>query len=317
MPSSQKQRTTIGIALAVLASIIWSGNFIIARDVYMEIPPVSLAFYRWLFASVIILPFGINFLRREWDTVKRSWFYLLLVALSGIALFNTFIYVGAHHTSAINLALIGTTASPIIATVMARIFLKESIGWQKMVGLALCIAGVLYLLCRGDIRQLLSLSFTRGDLWVLTAAFFFAMYNTLVKKKPTGISSLNFLFLAFTLGTLVLLPFYLWERSTTMPVQWNAKLGWSIAYLSIGASVICFWIWNIAIARLGAARTILFGNLIPIFSTLGSVLILNERFTLVHLVSMLLVFSGILASNFPVRKDASASVEVDASRNNE
>lgn len=84
MPSSQKQRTTIGIALAVLASIIWSGNFIIARDVYMEIPPVSLAFYRWLFASVIILPFGIQYLRREWETVKRSWFYLLLVALWGL-----------------------------------------------------------------------------------------------------------------------------------------------------------------------------------------------------------------------------------------
>lgn len=298
---SPKPSPLPGILLAVLASIIWSGNFIIARNVYEDIPPVSLAFYRWLMASLIILPFGIKYLVNEWKAVRASWQYLFWAALSGIALFNTFIYVGAHYTTAINLALIGTTASPVIATIMARVFLKEEIGWQKLTGLLLCITGVLYLLARGDFRHLLSLKFSTGDLWVLAAAFFFAVYNTMVKKKPSGISPMNFLTSVFILGTLLLLPFFLWEMAHSAPTRWNGSLLFSIAYLAIGASVICFWIWNMAIARLGAARTILFGNLIPIFSTLGSVLFLKEKFTFIHGMSMIMVFSGILVANLPAR----------------
>src|SRR5688572_1580736 len=104
-----------GIALAILAVFIWSGNFIAARGVYKEIPPVSLAFYRWLLATLIILPFAVRQFRAEWTAVKTSWHYLFWVSLTGIALFNTFVYIGAHYTTAINLALIGTTSSPIIA----------------------------------------------------------------------------------------------------------------------------------------------------------------------------------------------------------
>ncbi|MEO7984442.1 MAG: DMT family transporter, partial [Bacteroidota bacterium] len=72
----------------------------------------------------------------------------------------------------------------------------------------------------------------------------------------------------------------------------------SILYLGLGASVICFLIWNRAIHKLGAGRTALFGNLIPVFSSLEAVLFLHEEFNWVHIVSMILVFSGILLANF-------------------
>jgi drug/metabolite transporter (DMT)-like permease len=296
MPALHKNTYT-GISLAVLAVFIWSGNFIIARGFIKDIPPVSLAFYRWLLASLIILPFAIKQFRTEWPAVKRSWHYLLWVSLTGVALFNTFVYIGAHYTSAINLALIGTTTSPIIATVMARIFLKEQIGWMKLIGLIFCISGVLFLLSNGNFQNLVTLRFSTGDLWVLAAAFCFAVYNTLVKKKPAPISSMNFLFVAFAFGTVLLLPFYLWEVNRTAPVIWNTNLILVMLYLSLGASVVCFWIWNIAIAKIGAARTILFGNLIPIFSSLEAVIILNEQFTWIHIVSMIIVFTGIILAN--------------------
>src|SRR5882672_9182567 len=124
MDSSRHQpKIFLGISLAVLATLIWSGNFIIARGVIRGIPPVALAFYRWLLASIIIFPFAIRQFKIEWPIVKQSWKYLFWVALSGVALFNTFVYIGAHYTSAINLALIGTTSSPIMSIIMARIFL--------------------------------------------------------------------------------------------------------------------------------------------------------------------------------------------------
>ena len=126
-----------GISLAALAALIWSGNFIVARGVYKEIPPISLAFYRWLFASIILFPFAYKQFKNDWKIIKQSWHYLFWVSLTGIALFNTFVYVGGHYTSAINLALIGTTSSPIMANILARIFLKEKIGWFKIIGIAM------------------------------------------------------------------------------------------------------------------------------------------------------------------------------------
>jgi drug/metabolite transporter (DMT)-like permease len=296
MSPSQKNIYT-GIGLAVLAAIIWSGNFIIAKGVNQQIPPISLAFYRWLLASVIIFPFAIKKFSSEWSFVKSSWHYLFWVSLSGVALFNTFVYVGAHYTTAINLTLIGTTTSPIIATIMARIFLKEEIGWMKLAGLILCIAGVLFLLSKGNFKNLFQLKFSSGDLWIISAAFCFAVYNTLVKKKPVSVSPVNFLFVIFLAGTILLLPFFLWEMNRTTAIAWNMKLSLAVLYLGLGASVICFWIWNISIGKIGASRTILFGNLIPIFGTIGSVLFLHEQFTWVHVVSMIIVFTGILLAN--------------------
>ncbi len=294
----RKKNIYIGVGLAALAALIWSGNFIIAKGVNKEIPPLSLNFYRWVIASVIILPFAIKQFKAEWKLVRRSWHFFFWISLNGIALFNTFVYIGAHYTSAINLALIGTTSSPIMSVIFARIFLKEKIGWMKLAGMIVCTIGVLFLLSRGNFQNLLSLHFSTGDLWVLLAAFSFAVYNTMVKKKPTGISPINFLFVIFSFGTLMMLPFFAWELYSSTPVEWNGNLIFSILYLGIAASVICFLIWNIAISKLGAGRTALFGNLIPVFSSIEAAIILHEDFTWIHITSMAIVFVGILLANW-------------------
>ena len=285
-----------------MATLIWSGNFIVARGVIKDIPPVALNFYRWLAASIFIAPFAVKQFRAEWKIVKQSWHYLFWIALMGISLFNTFVYVGAHYTSAINLALIGTTSSPVMSIIFARIFLKERIGLLKMAGMIVCITGVLFLLAKGDFQNLIHLHFGTGDLWVLLAAFCFAVYNTMVKKKPSGISPVNFLFVIFLLGTLLLFPFYWWERNQFPAPHWTINLVSVILYLGLGASVVCFSIWNKAIGILGAGRTALFGNLIPVFSSIEAAIILHEKFTWTHVVSMALVFTGILLANWRLKQ---------------
>ncbi len=297
MNQSAQKNIYTGIGLAVLATFIWSGNFIVARAVNKEISPISLNFYRWLIASIIIFPFAYKKFKAEWKVVKQSWHYLFWISLTGIALFNTFVYIGAHYTSAINLALIGTTSSPIMSVLFARIFLKEKVGWMKFSGMLLCIIGVLFLLSKGNFRNLVHLKFSEGDLWVLLAAFCFAIYNTMVKKKPAGISPVNFLFVIFLFGTLMVFPFFIWEINQSTPVEWNSNLILSILYLGLGASVICFLIWNMAIRKLGAGRTALFGNLIPVFSSIEAAVILHEDFTWVHVTSMVIVFVGIVLAN--------------------
>jgi drug/metabolite transporter (DMT)-like permease len=286
-----------GIALAVLATLIWSGNFIIARGVATQIPPVSLAFYRWLLASLLLLPIAFRKFNQEKSLVSRHLPYMFWVALTGISLFNTFLYVAAHYTTAINLALIGTTSSPVFAIILAAIFLKERVGLLRILGLLLCISGILMLLTGGDAQKLLTLQFTTGDGWVLLAALFFAIYNTLVRRKPAAISALTFLFTSFAMGTVVLFPFYLYETMHTPAVVWNTGLFAAILYLGAGTSVVAYLCWNLAIGKLGAARTALFGNLIPLFSIIEAVIFLNEEFTRIHLFSGLLIIAGLVMAN--------------------
>lgn len=287
----------IGISLAVLATIIWSGNFVISRAVNQEIPPVSLAFYRWALATVLITPLAYQKFKQQKQLIFQNWKYLFWVSLSGITLFNTFVYVAGHYTSAINMALIGTTSSPIFATIMAIIFLKEKLNIFRIVGMLICIAGIILLLSQGSWKKLASFTFSTGDLWILAGALAFAVYNILVRKKPAGITPVNFLFVIFLFGTLLLLPAYIIELSFTKPVQWNGNIIGSIIYLGLGTSVISFLCWNAALQKLGTGTTVLFGNLIPIFSTLEAVWLLGESINNIHIISGLLVIGGLVIAN--------------------
>ena len=298
MDSKHHQRQIfIGISLAVLATLIWSGNFIIARGVIKVIPPVTLAFYRWLAATVIILPFAWKYFFAELKIVKQSPWFFLLAAITGVSVFNTLVYIAGHYSSAINMAILGTCSSPIMSVILARIFLKEKISPLRIIGMIICISGILLLLSNGNIQNLISFRFTKGDWWILAAALTFAIYNTSVKKKPAGIHPVNFLFSIFLLGTIILLPFYLSELNNKGGIVVNAANLSAILYLGIGASVICFLIWNKAIVAIGSGRTALFGNLIPVFSSIEAVFFLGEKITSIHIISFILVVAGLLIAN--------------------
>jgi drug/metabolite transporter (DMT)-like permease len=297
MTQTAKKQVYTGIAVAVLATFIWSWNFVVARGIYKEIPPVTLAFYRWLTATLVILPFAWPSFKREWPVIKKSLAFFTLAAATGISIFNTFIYIGAQYTTAVNLALIGTTSSPIFSVIFAAIVLKERISVMRAIGMLVCISGILVLLSKGNFHNLLHLHFTKGDAWVLGAGLAFAVYNTMVRKKPSAVSPLGFLFVVFSLGTLLLVPFFIQETTHTPAIHWKISSFLIILYLGLGASALCFWIWNIAIRNLGAGRAALFGNLIPLFSTLEAILLLGEEVNWVHGLSFGLVITGLLLAN--------------------
>lgn len=285
------------MALAILATVIWSGNFVVARGVSGKIGPVSLAFYRWLTATIIIAPLAWKHLAADIAVAKKHLTLLCWTALSGITLFNTCVYIAGKYTSAINLALIGTTSSPIFSTIMAAVFLKEKISAARMAGFVFCIGGILLLLSKGSWHTLANFHFSKGDLWVIAGALAFAVYSVLVKKKPQGISAVGFLCILFAAGTCMLLPAFIVESNKLPAPVWDAKLAGIIFYLGAGASVISFLCWNNAIQKLGAATTVLFGNLIPIFSVWEATIFLNETLTPLHLVSGVLVIAGLVIAN--------------------
>jgi drug/metabolite transporter (DMT)-like permease len=293
-----KQKTIYaGIALALVTVIIWSGNYVVAKGISKQVPAVSLAFYRWAMASVCIMPFAIQKFNREKQIILGSKNYIFWTALTGVTIFNTFIYLAGHYTTAINLALIGTTAAPVFVTFMGAVFLKEEVGLYRITGMVICIVGILFLLSQGSLQKLASFHFGIGDVLVLISAFTFAIYNTLVRKKPAAISPIVFLFTIFTLGTLCLLPFFIYEIMHAPAVNWNLNMVLIIVYLGIGNSIIGFLCWNAAIQKLGSTATALFANLIPIFSTIEAVIFLGEVFSGIHVISGLLVIGGLIIAN--------------------
>ncbi len=295
--TASKKNFYSGISLAILTTLIWSGNYVIARGISAELPPVSLAFFRWAVASICITPLALKKFKAEKETLLKYKVYILWSALTGVTIFNTLIYLAGHYTSAINLALIGTTSAPIFATILAAIFLKEHVNSLRITGMIICIAGILFLLCKGNWHQLAQFRFGKGDILILISAFTFAIYNTLVRRKPSGISPIVFLFTIFVAGTIFLLPFYLFETAHHPKIIWNSNMLLIILYLGIGNSIIAFFCWNAAITKLGASGTALFGNLIPVFSTIEAVLFLGEEFLNIHLISGLLVIGGLVIAN--------------------
>jgi len=296
-PAAPQHNLLLGILLAITATIVWSGNFVIARSIINDIPPITLAFYRWLTAVIILTPIAWKHILPAWAIVKRNKAYFFWTALTGVSLFNTFVYIAGHTSTAINLALIGTTSSPIMSVILAHYFLKEHIQWRRVVGIVFCLSGIFFLLSKGSFYNLLHLHFTKGDAWVLLGALSFAVYNIFVRKKPVEISAIGFLFFVFLIGTLLLIPAFITESVYSKPVVWTLKTSGVILYLGLGTSVISFLLWNRSIRELGAGRTALFGNLIPIFSSIEAVMILGEKINYIHLISFALIVTGLLIDN--------------------
>jgi drug/metabolite transporter (DMT)-like permease len=289
-----------GFALAFLAVILWSGNFVAARALHGQISPVSLSFFRWLLATIVLLPIAFKNVKKDWKALLPHTRYLSFTALAGVTVFNTFIYIAGKYTTATNMALIGTTAAPVFVFLISALFLRHKLSLFQYAGISLCITGILVLLSKGDMHQLRHFRFTTGDLWILAAALSFAIYTILVRKKPHHLSSTAFLFALFLLGTFFLLPAFVVDLFLSRSIVWSGTLVGALLYLGICASVIAFLSWNLSIRRLGAPRTALFGNLIPVFSSMEAAWLLNEHLTPVTLFSFLVILTGIVVANFPV-----------------
>jgi drug/metabolite transporter (DMT)-like permease len=283
----------IGFVCAITTVILWSGNFVVARGLNDVIPPVSLAFWRWAVAIVFLLPFAIKPLMAQKSWLKENAGYLSLVSFLGVTLFNSLIYYAAQSSSAINLSLIAITF-PIFVLILSRVFLKEHIGWNKLVGIILVLIGVFLLISKGDLSGLTNLTFAQGDLWMLLAALTFAVYSMLLKHKPAGIDVSAFQLASFILGLLFLLPFYLLELYF-VPIKAisNAAI-LSILYVGIFSSFLAYILWTKAIALIGAVNAGMVYYAMPIFSGILAIIILDEKLTGLHIYSAIFILLGIL-----------------------
>ncbi|ABK99607.1 DMT family transporter [Pelobacter propionicus] len=278
--------------LLVLSSLIWSGNFVVGRGLRGAVPPISLAFWRWAVALAILLPLSWPILRRQWPLLRRNWRLLALNGLLGVAGFNTLLYIALQSTTATNALLIDSTI-PVFIALLSWLFGEGALTRRQLLGVLVSLAGVITIICRADVRSLVSFQANRGDLWVLLAVVCWALYTVLLRRLPDGAHPLGVLTVMVMVGLLGLAPFYFWELGQGGRVLLTAPVVVGLAYVGLFASVLAFIMWNRAVVQVGANRAGLFVHLMPLFGTILSVLFLGESFHLFHLSGMALIFSGI------------------------
>jgi drug/metabolite transporter (DMT)-like permease len=253
-----KRTNQIGAIFAIIACVIWSGNFVISRYAIHLAGPISLAFFRWSIATLIMFPLSYVNFKKELPIILNNKVYFFWMGLVGFAIYNTLIYTAGHFTTAINMALIGSVIHPIVATVLAAIFVNEKLHWKNIAGIVLGLIGIVFLITKGQMTSITNFRFSTGDLWMVAAGICFGTYNVFVRKKPVGISSNSFLFVLFAIGAILLLPFSIYESIYVQPVVYNLHFLYVVLYLGIGNSTISYFFWNNAIHKLGASKTALF-----------------------------------------------------------
>ena len=289
--------TVTGYLFALLATVVWSGNFVVARGLAGALSPVELSFWRWSIAFLTILPFAGRSLLRSLPLVRGTWGKVILMALLGITCFNTFIYQAGHTTDATNMSLLAT-ASPIVMAAIAHLFLRERLSRFQFFGLCGALCGVIILVSRGRLGTLLGLRFAQGDLWMLLSVFLFAVYSLMLRCRPKAFPQKAFLALLIGIGVLGLIPPLLWQVADTGLSPLDGSILSALIYIGVGASVVSFLAWSLAIERIGMVRAGIIYNSIPLFASLEATLFLGESITLPQMIGGVLIIGGICYASF-------------------
>ncbi|MCT4626381.1 DMT family transporter [Halodesulfovibrio sp.] len=285
-----------GYCYIILAIANFSGNIVAARAMGDVMPPSMLNLYRWTLATLIVLPFVAKPMWRERHLLKKHFVTLCALALLGLTLFDLFLFIAGQTTSALNIALI-STLSPLLTAVVARVFIGEKSTLATYVGCVISMIGVAYLVTHGNLSQLANIQFGRGDLFVICTCVMSAIYNSTVKVVSEKISQLALLGSMFILGVAFLFPIFLWDVYTGVEmVEVTSNMWMILTYLAIGASILCYFFWNLAVEIIGATRTTQFYYVIPLASGFLAYIFLGEPVSETQLYGGAVIFAGILLS---------------------
>jgi drug/metabolite transporter (DMT)-like permease len=282
--------------LAALPPLFWAGNFLIARLLRDAVPPFQMSFWRWVVALLVLLPFAWPQVKADLPGLRRDAPFLAVLGLIGVTAFNCLVYVALHHTTVVNAALINSLM-PVATFLFALLILHEHPTGRQFAGIAVSLLGAAAIIARGDVTLLLSLRFNQGDLLVLAGLTFWALYTVLIRWRPSRLAPLAFLVGVITFGILFHLPLVAWEVATVGGFVPTFPAAAGILYFAIFPSLLAYIFWNKAVAALGPGRTGMFMHLMPIFSAILGVGILDEPFLAYHAVGIVLIIAGITLVN--------------------
>jgi drug/metabolite transporter (DMT)-like permease len=288
-------------ALLALANLFWAGNWVTGRALRDAFDPVSLNFWRWLIALLVLAPFALPGLAAKGPVIRRHAGILALLALLGVALFQSLVYLGLKSTTAINAVLINCSA-PLFVLLCSWAIEGKRATLRQLAGILVSVAGILVILARGEPARLLELEFHSGDAWILLAMPVWGLYSVLLNRRPPELGGVHFLFVLSAAGVLMLAPVFALETLRAPPRMPTAAEALGVLYVALAASVGAFLCWNRGVTTVGANAAGFTIYLLPTFGTLLAIVFLGESFGAFHAAGIVTIVAGIiLATRAPGR----------------
>nr|WP_256367295.1 DMT family transporter [Acidisphaera sp. S103] len=282
--------------LLVAANLFWAGNIVLARGLAGQVPPVALAYWRWTGAFVIAVGFAWPRLKTDLPVMLRHWKMMLVLSATGIASYNTMSYIGLTSTTALNVLLL-QSATPLIIIVWAYMLFRETPTTRQALGVLVSLAGVAAIAGHGSWEALAHLRLNRGDIWVLVALVIYSFYCVTLRKRPQ-VHPLSFLVAAMGLGSLMMLPFMLWEFAAGARIHGGLPSYLGIAYTAVLPSFIAYLFFNRGVELIGAGPAGQSMHLMPLFGSILAVFFLHEQFRTYHAFGIALIAAGIVLASF-------------------
>ena len=290
-------KNALAYTLLVAAMFVWSANFIVGKlSTLFQVPPLSLNFYRWFIAWFVILPFTYKEISTKFFVIKENIGLFIILGITGISVFNSVVYFALNYTQVIN-AVLMISVIPVTVIFLSSILKIEKFNLFQLLGLVVSLTGVLIIISKADVNKILSLSFNKGDIWMLVAVFSWALYSTLLKKRKLPFTHLSLLQIFITIGLVFLVPQYLGEHFTGKEINFNKAFFLILAFVVIFPSVFAFYAWQKAIELIGPNRSSIFLHLMPLFGAIMAIIIFKEKFEMYHFIGAGFIVSGIYLSN--------------------
>ena len=288
--------------LLSLTALFWAGNAVVGRAVAGEFPPMALSQLRWLFAFVIVLPFALRHVRRDWPLIRRTMGTMMVLGLTGMAAFNGLQYTALNYTTALNSVLL-QPVMPLLIAACAFALYRDRLSVAQIAGIAVSLVGVVIIVSGGDVSTLTSLSLNIGDVMLLVAFVVYALYSALLKKRP-AIHWLSLLAVTFAWGAIMLVPVSAIEWASGARPALNLSFFLALAYVVLFPSLFAFICFNRGVELIGPNRVGPFFHLVPLFGTIMAIVFLGEQLTVFHMAGAALIFGGIVLAS---RKSSEAA----------
>jgi len=290
------------VLLLTIPPLLWAGNSIVGRLVRGAVPPMTLNLLRWTIALAVLLPLGWTTLRQAGvlDGIRTRWRRYALLGLLGIGMYNSLQYLALQSSTPINVTLVAS-GMPVWMMLVGRLFYGMPVRGRQVAGALLSIVGVLVVLCRGDVDQLLALRLVAGDLYMILATIAWSFYSWML-LQPQDEPALRADWAAF-LGAQVAFGLA-WSGAFAgaewalgaHPIAWSWPVAAALLFVAVGPAVLAFALWGAGIRRAGPGIGAFFVNLTPLFTALLSSAFLGELPHAYHVLAFFLIVGGIVVS---------------------
>ena len=274
-----------------LASLFWGFNAIASRLAIDEISPMSLVSGRWLGVMIILSIICRHQLSLGFQVFKSNYKWMIVMGLCGFTTFNSLYYISAHHTVAINLGIVQST-TPAFIMIIAMFWLKTKINLKQVTGLFITFIGVSIVISNGNLALLLRLKLNNGDLLLIVACIFYAIYAVGLRKRPEINDVLLMTFFSYVafIGSLPGLIIEITQYSFFFPTFKGLMI---LSVIIIFPSLLAQILFMKGVKIVGPALSGLYTNLVPIFTSVLAIIVLDEVFHIYHLISLIIIFLGI------------------------